>query len=238
MKKIEVFLRHCFYSKLQEQPSRSRPLWWDKEKVFENFKRTLDPELINYTIIYDEHHGKIEDTFLRDEKNVVKINEGGEAKSFLKTLEYIESQNFDDDTIIYFLEDDYVHRDNWIQVLIEGFSIKVNEKDVVKYITLYDHGDKYSGMYSSLMSRVLITENSHWRPVPSTTNTFATTFGNLKDDLDIHVKYSTNIEPSNDHIKFLELSQKGKYLISSIPGYSTHCHAEFLSPCIDWEKYL
>jgi hypothetical protein len=238
MKKVEVFLRHCFYSKLQEQPSRSRPSWWDKEKVFENFKRTLDPELINYTIIYDEHYGKIEDTFLKDEEGLVKINEGGEAKSFLKTLEYVDSQNFDDNTIIYFLEDDYVHRDNWTQVLIEGFDIKVNEKDTVKYITLYDHGDKYSGMYSSLMSRVLITENSHWRPVPSTTNTFATTFGNLKDDLDIHVKYSTDVEPSNDHIKFLELSQKGKYLASSIPGYSTHCHSEFLSPCIDWEKYL
>lgn len=238
MKKIEIFLRHCFHSKLQEQPSRSRPSWWDKEKVFQNFKRTVDANLANYTIIYDEHYGKIQDTFLKDETNVVTINEGGEAKSFLRTLEYVESQKFDDDTIIYFLEDDYIHRANWCQILIEGFSIRVNEEDLVKYITLYDHGDKYTGMYRDLMTRLLVTKNSHWRPVPSTTNTFATTFGNLKDDMKIQVKYSTGVEPSNDHIKFIELSQKKKFLASSIPGYSTHCHSEFLSPCIDWEKYI
>jgi hypothetical protein len=232
MKKIEVFLRHCFYSKLQEQPSRLRPNWWNKEKVFQNFKRTIDSHLANYTIIYDEHYGKIQDTFLKEEKNVVTINEGGEAKSFLKTLEYVESQNFDNETIIYFLEDDYLHRDNWCNILTEGFLINV------KYISLYDHGDKYAEMYKDFMSKLLITKHSHWKPVPSTTNTFATKFGNLKEDMNIHIKYSINVEPSNDHMKFIELSQKNKFLATSVPGYSTHCHSEFLSPCIDWEKYL
>ena len=234
MKKIEVFLRHCFYSKLQEQPSRSRPSWWDKEKVFNNFKKTLDHNLVNYTIIYDEHYGKIEDTFLKDEENVVIINEGGEAKSFLRTLEYIQSQDFDDDTIIYFLEDDYVHRDNWAKVLMEGFTID----DKIKYVTLYDHGDKYTGMYKDYMAKILLTKNCHWKPTPSTTNTFATKFKTLKEDMSIHTLFSTGYEPSNDHIKFIELSKKQHYLASSIPGYSTHCHEEFLSPCIDWEKYL
>lgn len=232
MKKIEVFLRHCFYSKLQEQPTRSRPNWWDKEKVFENFKRTLDPELVNYTIVYDETYGKIEDTFLKDETNVEIIQCGGEAKSFLKTLDIITSKKFDDDTIIYFLEDDYLHKDGWVPILLEGFTLPVS------YVTLYDHGDKYQPMYQELMSKILITKSSHWKPVPSTTNTFATKFKTLKEDLSFHKKHSTNVEPSNDHVKFIELSQKGKYLISSIPGYSTHCHAEFLSPCIDWEKYV
>ena len=76
--KIEVFLRHCFYSKIQEQPSRERPYWWNKEKVFENFKRTYNPQTTNYTVIYDEHYGKIEDTFLKEEKkphNVWKISQ-------------------------------------------------------------------------------------------------------------------------------------------------------------------
>jgi len=232
MKKIEVFLRHCFYSKLQEQPSRSRPSWWDKEKVFQNFKRTLDPELVNYTIVYDETYGKIKDTFLKEESNVEIIQCGGEAKSFLRTLDIITSKNFDDDTIIYFLEDDYLHRDNWVPILLEGFTLPVS------YVTLYDHGDKYQPMYKDLMSKILITDHSHWKPVPSTTNTFATKFKTLKEDLFFHKKHSTNVEPSNDHMKFIELSQNQKYLISCIPGYSTHCHAEFLSPCIDWEKYV
>lgn len=230
--KIEVFLRHCFYSKLQEEPSRERPYWWNKEKVFQNFKRTLNPETTNYTIIYDEHHGKIENTFLKNESNVHIINAGGEARSYIETLKYIKSKNFDDDTIIYFLEDDYVHRPNWDSILLEGFTLPVF------YVTLYDHGDKYQEMYNNLMSKILITKNSHWKPTPSTTNTFAVKYGTLVEDLDIHLKWSTGVEPSIDHEKFLELNQKGRYLISCLPGYSTHSHANYLSPCIDWEQYL
>ena len=83
--KIEVFLRHCYHSRLQEDPSRTRPHWWDKERVFQNFLRTLNPNLVNYTIIYDEHYGAIADTFLKDQSNVHTINAGGEAQSFLET---------------------------------------------------------------------------------------------------------------------------------------------------------
>lgn len=232
MKKIEVFLRHCYYSKIQEQPNKERPDWWNKEKVFENFKNTLNSETTNYTIIYDEHYGKIENTFLSSEENVYIINAGGESKSFLRTIEYVLSKDFDDETIIYFLEDDYVHRPNWDLILQEGFELPVS------YVTLYDHMDKYTEMYADLMSKILITKNSHWKPVPSTTNTFSTKFKTLKEDKKIHHKYSMNTEPTLDHQKFLELNQKGRYLISCLPGYSTHSVKEWISPCIDWSQYL
>jgi hypothetical protein len=230
--KIEVFLRHCYYSKIQEQPSRERPDWWNKEKVFENFKRTYNPRTTNYTIIYDEHYGKIEDTFLKEEKNVYIINEGGEAKSFLRTLEYIESQKLDEDTIVYFLEDDYIHRPNWDKILTEAFELPIH------YATLYDHKDKYMHWYDDFRTKIIHTDSSHWMPVPSTTNTFAVKFGTLLEDIHIHRSHSSYCEPSNDHQKFLELSQRGRRLISSLPGYSTHCHKFLLSPCIDWSTYL
>ena len=229
---IEVFLRHCYYSQLQEQSNKERPDWWNKEKVFHNFKNTLNPETTNYTIIYDEHYGKIENTFLSQEKDVHIISAGGEAKSFIMTLDYILSQNFDDDTIIYFLEDDYVHRPEWDIILQEGFTLPVS------YVTLYDHRDKYAEMYADLMSKILITNHSHWKPVPSTTQTFAVKFKTLKEDKEIHQKYSTNTEPSQDHTKFLELNQRGKHLISCLPGYSTHSVKEWISPCINWSTYL
>jgi hypothetical protein len=229
---IEVFLRHCYYSQIQEQPNKERPDWWNKEKVFHNFKNTLNPETTNYTIIYDEYYGKIENTFLSQEDNVHIISAGGEAKSFIMTLDYILSQNFDDDTIIYFLEDDYVHRPEWDIILQEGFTLPVS------YVTLYDHRDKYTEMYADLMSKILITNHSHWKPVPSTTQTFAVKFKTLKEDKEIHQKYSTNTEPSQDHTKFLELNQRGKHLISCLPGYSTHSVKEWISPCINWSTYL
>lgn len=226
---IHIFLRQCYHSNLQNCSSRSRPSWWNKEKVFHNFKKMMGN--LPYTIMYDEFYGDYTDTFLRLEDPVV-FKAGGEAKSFLYTLEYILEQNFDDETVIYFVEDDYVHRPGWDRVLKEGFTLPVS------YVTLYDHKDKYTEMYDDLKSKILITESSHWRPIPSTTNTFATTFKNLKEDYSIHKYYSTGVEPSSDHQKFLDLSSMGKYLISSIPGYSTHCHSEFLSPCIDWKKYI
>jgi len=231
MKKIEVFLRHCYYSDLKYS-TQNRPEWWDKQKVFENFQKTLNKENTNYTIVYDKHYGLKEETFLKSEENVYEIDCGKESLSFCETLDYILSQNFDDETIIYFLEDDYVHRPNWDKILIDGFNLPID------YVTLYDHGDKYQEMYKDFMTKVLITHHSHWMPTPSTTNTFAVKFKTLKQDYQIHKKYSTGYEPSFDHGKFIELNQRGRNLISCIPGYSTHCHSEFLSPCIDWEKYL
>lgn len=229
---IHVYLRHCYYSKIQENPGKQRPEWWNKEKVFQNFKNTLNSETTKYTIIYDEYYGKIKDTFLSQETNTHIINCGGEAKSFLKTLEYIQTQNHSSEDIIYFLEDDYVHRPEWDKILMEGFTLPVS------YVTLYDHKDKYGDYYSEFRTKVLHTKSSHWMATPSTTNTFATKYSTLIEDFEIHNKYSTGVEPSTDHYKFLELSQRGRFLISAIPGYSTHCQNNLLSPCIDWKKFL
>ena len=38
---IQIYFRHCYYSDLQKKSDRSRPNWWNKEKVFENFKKTI-----------------------------------------------------------------------------------------------------------------------------------------------------------------------------------------------------
>ena len=59
--KIEVFLRHCYMSPNASLPNRKRPPWFDKVKVFENLKRTIDPEIGKINIVYDEHFGSIND---------------------------------------------------------------------------------------------------------------------------------------------------------------------------------
>jgi hypothetical protein len=41
-----------------------------------------------------------------------------------------------------------------------------------------------------------------------------------------------------DHEMFAELEKKGRILLTPIPGLSTHCVNNLLSPCVDWEKYL
>jgi hypothetical protein len=234
MKKIEVFLRHCYYSKLQELPDRTRPQWFNKIKVFENFKNTFD--LVNYTIVYDEFYGSIDKTFLAKEKNVEVIKCGSETDSFLSTLELIQSKNFDDDTIIYFLEDDYLHRTGWCDILLEGFAVGSH------YVTLYDFDLFIAKGY---LSEIFTTPSSHWRAVPATTNTFACKYETLLEDLKVHKKYSIHgikeeegFYFSKDYDKFWELQKQHRYLISPMPGWSTHCDANHISPVIDWRQVM
>jgi hypothetical protein len=120
---LKSFLRHCYYSKLQELPDRTRPKWFNKIKVFENFKNTLDPNLVNYTIVYDEFYGSIDKTFLQRKKCRRLLNVEVKMIVFFKTLDIIQSRNFDDDQIIYLLEDDYLHRPGWCDIMLEGFTI-------------------------------------------------------------------------------------------------------------------
>ena len=138
----------------------------------------------------------------------------------------------DPETIIYIVEDDYLHRAGWIDILLEGFSIPD-----VSYVTLYDHKDKYFyPMYDQLESKLYHTKSCHWRVTPSTTNTYAMKFKTLLRDLYTHRRYSLNLDVSSDHAKFCDLSSQGKFLISPMPGWSTHLEPEYASPCINWEE--
>lgn len=236
-KPIEVFLRHCYYSKLQELSDRKRPKWFNKLKVFENFKNTINSDLANYTIIYDEFYGSIDKTFLAKEENVEVIKCGSESDSFLKTLDIVQTKNLDDDTIVYFLEDDYLHYPQWCEIMLEGFSINPS------YLTLYDF-DFF--LAKGFLSEIFVTPNSHWRAVPATTQTFACTYKTLLEDLESHKKYSSSdaikeeegFHFSKDYDKFWELQKQKRYLISPMPGWSTHCDANHLSPVIDWESVM
>ena len=235
-KPIEVFIRHCYYSKLQELPDRTRPSWFNKIKVFENFKNTLNPDLINYTIVYDEFYGSIDKTFLAKEKNVEIIKCGNECDSFLKTLEIIQSRNFDDEQIIYLLEDDYLHRPGWCDIMLEGFVIGSH------YLTLYDF-DFF--IAKGWLCEIFTTPSSHWRAVPATTNTFACKYKTLIEDIEIQKEYSIygiremdEYSYSRDYNKFWELQKQERYLISPMPGWSTHCDENHISPIIDWKKVV
>ena len=235
-KPIEVFIRHCYYSKIQELPDRIRPSWFNKIKVFENFKNTLNPDLINYTIVYDEFYGSIDKTFLAKEKNVEIIKCGNECDSFLKTLEIIQSRNFEDEQIIYLLEDDYLHRPGWCEVMLEGFEINSH------YLTLYDFDFFIAKGY---LCEIFVTPSSHWRAVPATTQTFACKYKTLIEDIEIQKEYSIygiremdEYSYSRDYNKFWELQKQERYLISPMPGWSTHCDENHISPIIDWKKVV
>ncbi len=232
---IHIFQRHCWFS--PNSAGKERPEWFSRENCFRNFKRSLD-DRVKVTLVYDNAGGPLNKHFLGEE-NVFKIVEftgGNDSKSLLNLLHYVIDQNIRDEDIVYLLEDDYVHRKGWIDILMEGF-----EYSDADYVTLYDHNDKYFlPRYRRLESKIIVTPSVHWRYIPSTTNTWAVRFKTLKKHFKIQERFSPGRGGSaRDHDKFQYLRKKKKaYLISPIPAYSTHAEVAYLSPIIDWEKVI
>lgn len=227
-KKIEVFSRHAFFSSISRHKKRIKG--FSHEKCYQNLIETFDFDRANLTFFFDAARGPLSEHYLKNEKNVVQIEEGTEAGSFIRLLDYVTKLDLHPETVIYFVEDDYLHRPDWLDILLEGVAI-------ADYATLYDHNDKYF-LYPELKSRIFATSSCHWRTTPSTTNTFALQFKTLIRDLSIHQKFSLGRAISADHEKFCYLEAQGIMLISPMPGWSTHAEPEFASPCIDWEQYL
>jgi len=146
--------------------------------------------------------------------------------------------NYDDETIVYFIENDYLHRQGSEEIIEEGIGIGAS------FITLYDHPDKYiDGSQGGNpfvegggeVTRVHLSKSTHWKMTNSTTMTFASKVKTLKRTEDILRKW-TNGEHPNDFKMFLELKDNGESLLSPLPGYSTHGEAKWLTPLINWRE--
>lgn len=170
--------------------------------------------------------------------NIEKVSVGHGAGTFnlalTKALRWVDSE------IVYFVENDYLHKQNADSTIIQAFeTIKPD------YLTLYDHPDKYipSSMGGNPfidedggeITKVYCSGNCHWKLTNSTTMTFAATVKTLKEDESILRKWTNGNHP-NDFQMFLELREKSRTLVSSIPGYATHGESRWLSPLTDWNK--
>lgn len=232
--KIEVFVRHCHFSAVSQHKNRFPH--FSRYQCYKNLLQTTDPSRVNITYILDTFHPAAETHFVKNQTQypVVEISEGSETGSFLKLLDYVMSLKLDPETIVYLLEDDYLHRPGWVDILLEGFSIPQ-----ASYITLFDHRDKYlPGHYDGLTARLFVTQNCHWRTTPSTTNTHAARLKTFLAHYDVHQNFSRHRKITADHEKFLALKEIGATLISPIPGWSTHVEPAYASPCFDWEQLL
>lgn len=228
--KVQILVRTCFYS--DASAHKDRPEGFSHEACVDNLIETLDTDQVELTFILDAARKESAPHFISKYPQfpVHEISEGTEAGAFLGVLDYIEKQRYHPETILYIVEDDYLHRPGWLGVLKEAFSLPI-----ASYVTLYDHSDKYMPDYEILTARLFHTATCHWRTTPSTTNTYAMKWKTLKRDLDIHRTFSLNRKISADHEKFCRIAEEGATLISSLPGYSTHMDPSFLSPCVRWK---
>jgi hypothetical protein len=167
----------------------------------------------------------------RDHIDYVSVGHG--AGTFNLALD--EALTYDDNEIVYFIENDYLHKLGSDKILLEGFNVGYN------YVALYDHPDKYMNGANPFVedggevTRVMISDSCHWKITNSTTMTFAAQVKTLKEDESILREYTAGSYP-RDFEMFLALREKQHGLITPIPGYSTHGETAWLSPLTDWSK--
>ncbi len=158
-------------------------------------------------------------------------SEGNGAATFNLALD--EALTYNDDEIVYFIENDYIHLPNSQKIIEEGIKLGA------PYVTLYLHPDKFippqqggnpevdeTGGY---LTRIYRGETELFGMFNSTTMTFASTVKNLKEDEEILRKWTSGTHP-NDFQMFLELRDKGKALMCPLNTYSTHGETAWLAP--------
>ena len=214
-----------------------------KRFCLENFLQSFEPSLVH--LLVDNTNLKPETMAwvkqMHDTNEFAKLcihSAGSSAASWREAWEYVHKLPLKDSDYVYFVEDDYLHHPGAQKILMEGL-------DKGEYVSLYDHkdkyipaamgGNKYIGADATEETRVALTASSHWKLTNSTTMTFATSIGTLKEDEAIWKKWTLGSYP-HDFNAFIELRQKGRSLITPMPGWSTHCEPKWASPLIDWEK--
>lgn len=136
--------------------------------------------------------------------------------------------------IYYFCEDDHLHLPQQKEYLEAGLAY-------FDFVSLYDHPDKYMQCNAhGLMRKIVATETGHFAGTPSTVMTFATRRETLLRCMDDFTKgpfTDPTLKFPKDHDLFAALSRQGFSIGSCLPGRSTHCEREGLSPYTDWSGY-
>ena len=163
--------------------------------------------------------------------NIKHVSVGHGAGTFNLALD--KALTYNDNEIVYFIENDYLHKLGADIILEEGFNLGYH------YVALYDHPDKYINGANPFVedggevTRVMLSKSCHWKLTNSTTMTFASQVKTLKEDESILREYTSGSYP-RDFEMFISLREKQHGLVTPIPGYSTHGETAWLTPLTDW----
>jgi len=218
--------------------NKVKPDYIDNEKCLQNFCNVFYDHIYDIHIIADNCSESTMDMINKyiDPVNIEKVSIGHGAGTFNLALD--KALKWEEDEIVYFVENDYIHKQNSPAILEEGFNLGAS------FVALYDHPDKYMDPRTggnpyceggAEDTRIYLTDSCHWKITNSTTMTLASKVSTLKQTEDILRKHTSGTHP-NDFPMFLELREKEHLLITPIPGYATHGETAWLSPLTDWSQ--
>jgi hypothetical protein len=215
--------------------NKVKPDYINNENCLKNFCNVFFNNIWDIQVIADNISEQTQNMICKyiDKSQITYVSIGHGAGTFNLALD--EALKGNDDEIVYFVENDYLHKPEADKILIEGFSLGYD------YVSLYDHPDKYINGANPFVedggevTRLMLTDSCHWKLTNSTTMTFAAKVKTLKQDEVILREFTSGTHP-NDFPMFLALREKQKGLITPVPGYSTHGETAWLSPLTDWSK--
>lgn len=213
--------------------NKVKPDYIDNEKCLKNFCNVFFDHIYDITVLADNCS---DDTITMikkyiDPSNIRKISVGHGAGTFNLALD--EALRYDDNTIIYFVENDYLHKPYSYKILIEGIELGST------FVSLYDHPDKYIDGINPYVSgggeetKVFLSNSCHWKLTNSTTMTFAGKVSYIKQ-FEKTMRSHTSTTHPHDFDMWIDLRNQGVSLITPIPGAATHGESAWLSPLIDW----
>ena len=230
--------------------NKVKPDYINNESCLKNFCNVFFDYIDSIHIIADnvsdDTYAMIQH-YIRQE-NITKVSVGHGAGTFNLALD--KALKWEDDEIVYFVENDYAHIQGSPNIIKEIIDLGAD------YGTLYVHPDKFipphlggnlevseDGGYET---RVYRGKTQLYHLVNSTTMTFFSKVGNLRRDEYILRKHTSGTHPNDFHM-FLELRDNGRSLLCPLNTFSTHGETAWLSPLYktrtqdlltEWEKHL
>jgi len=218
--------------------NKVKPDYIDNEKCLKNFRDVFYDYINDIHIIADNCSKPTIEMINKyiSPENIENVSIGHGAGTFNLALD--KALKWEDDEIVYFVENDYLHKPGSSDILKEGFDLGAS------FVALYDHPDKYMDPKSggnpyceggAEDTRVYLTDSCHWKITNSTTMTLASKVSILKQTEDILRKHTSGTHPNDFHM-FIELRENNHLLITPLPGYATHGETAWLSPLTNWNQ--
>jgi len=179
--KYDIAVAYRIYPKMAT-PALGLPFSDDKYRLSEiclrSFRRSLGNLRAKVWVLLDgcpDEYGELFQKYFASEDLVlVRLPGVGNAKTFLRQIEILMSQQ--DADLVYFAEDDYIYRPNEFKLMIDF----IRSHNDVHFISPYDHSEYYRMELLRKPSWIRCFQDRHWRTAATTCLTFLTARSTLQ----------------------------------------------------------
>jgi len=213
--------------------NKVKPDYVTNENCLKNFCNVFRNYIQDITILADNCSPETINMIERyiDTNNIEHVSVGHGAGTFNLALD--RALQLDDNEIVYFVENDYIHIKGSAEIIKEAIQLGSS------FVTLYLHPDKFIAPQKGgnpevdedggYLTRIYRGETQLYGMFNSTTMTFASTVKTLRETESIMRKWTMGSYP-DDYKMFLELRDTGYPLLCPLNTYSTHGETMWLAP--------